>query len=99
LKYHELFKRRKPVRPKPDGLTRAEADAIEKEFTALFEPVAGKATQYFRSFDIKGHSRSWILPTVEDYRDVPIEKMARVLEYREFFLTEINKVQIDDVPF
>lgn len=100
MNVNDLFK--KPARPKPSGLSQAEADeAVQREFSRLMEPVADKATQFFRGFTSpNGGNRTWLLPMVELWSDVPIEKQKYVLRYRSWFLSEINRVVIDDdVPY
>ena len=97
----EMFKRKQPARKvKPGGLSQEQADAIEAEFKALIEPVADKATQFFRSFSTPGGKpRFWLLPHCEIATDLPIEKQKYVLSYRDWFLKEINQVVLDDLNY
>lgn len=95
-----MFKRKQPARKViPGGLTQAQADFIEQEFLAAMEPLGQKATEYFRHFAVNGKFRSWILPCVEDYTDIPLEKKQYVLKYKDWFVQEIAKQVIDDVPW
>lgn len=100
MKVSQLFpKKARPARLRPGGMTQAQAEAITAEFIALFKPVWQQATVYFRGFEVNDNKRSWILPSVEDYTDVPVEKMVYVLKYRDWFLAEVKKAITDDVPW
>lgn len=95
-----MFRKKHPARSDPDGMTLVEELSIHERFDAAMEPLGQKATEYFRGFVLNnGKRRAWILPSIEDYRDVPVEKKAFVLKYREWFLSEIAKQELDAVPY
>lgn len=99
MNINDTFKRKQPARkPKPGGLSQAEADRIEQEFLAAMEPLGEKADQFFRHFIVNGKHRFWLLPAVETYRDLPVEKMLAVLKYKNWFLSEIAKQELDGIP-
>lgn len=89
----------RPARRKPGGLSQEEAERIEREFTTAMEPLGQKATEYFRCFDLNGKRYFLILPAVETYEDIPIEKKAYILKYKSYFVSEISKVELDEMPF
>lgn len=94
-----MFKRKQPARKvKPGGLSQAQVDFIEQEFLAAMEPLGQKATEYFRHFTVNGRCRFWLLPASETYADLPIEKMQAVLKYKTWFVAEINKQELDELP-
>lgn len=98
MNINDAFKRKQPARkPKPGGLTQAQADAIEQEFLEAMEPLGQKATEYFRHFIVNGKHRFWLLPAVETYADLPLEKMQAVLKYKNWFVSEIAKQELDDL--
>lgn len=99
MNVNDLFARKKPARRKPGRLSQAEADRIEAEFLAAMEPLGQKATEYFRCFSINGLHRFWLLPSVELYSDLSVERMAYVLRYRDWFVSEISKQQLDSIPY
>lgn len=94
----DLFKKKQPVRRKPSGLSQAEADRIEQEFLAAMEPLGQKAVEFFRSFDLNGKRFFWLLPACEGVEQISIEKMRYVLRYRDWFVKEISKVELDSMP-
>lgn len=95
----QMFKRKQPARnPRPGRLTREQADFIEQEFLAAMEPLGQKATEYFRHFMVNGRHRFWLLPSCETYADLPIEKMQAVLKYKAWFVAEISKQELDEIP-
>lgn len=99
MNVNELFKRKQPARRvKPGGLTKAQENQIQADFAALIEPIGEKATIYFRKFVVNQKEREWLLPT-ESWQDVPVEKMQYVLKYGAYFVAEIKKVELDDVPY
>jgi len=93
-----MFKAKaRPARPRPGGMSREQADAIHKEFDEAMAPLGIRATEYFSGFTVNGQKRTWLLPSVETYEDVPIEKKAYVLRFKAFFLAEIAKQETDNV--
>lgn len=99
MKLSELFPKKSAPKKDRGGLSKAQADAIEKEFIEAFSPVAAKATQYFVAPCINGKQRFWLLPGAEQYSDLSIEKMQYVLRYKTWFLTEVEKEIIDDLSY
>ena len=63
------------------------------------EPLGEKANQFFRNFTVNGKKRCWILPSCEDFRDVPLEKMMYVLKYKDWFVQEISKQVLDEMTW
>lgn len=99
MKVAELFPRKSAPKKDRGGLTPGQAAAIEKEFAVLMEPLDQKATEFFRNFLINGKHRFWLLPSCETWRDLPFEKMQHVLAYKHWYVTEISKVELDEIPY
>lgn len=102
MKVNQLFPKKQPARKLPGGLSREQVDKIEAEFAAMIKPVEAKANQFFESFTTPGGKhRWWLLPGRAEnaIEDLPIEKKQFVLKYRQWFLTEINRVVLDDVKY
>lgn len=99
MKVGELFPKKSAPKKHRGGLTPEQAAAIEKEFAALMEPLDQKATEFFRGFTVNGKHRFWLLPCAETWRDLPFEKMKYVLAYRQWFVTEISKTELDAIPY
>lgn len=99
MKLGELFPKKSVPKKHRGGLTPEQAAAIEKEFAALMEPLDLKATQFFRGFTVNGKYRFWLLPSVESWRDLPFEKMRHVLAYKQWYVSEITKVELDQIPY
>lgn len=97
MKYAELFPRKSPGPQKRVGATQLEAAQLQ-EFRETFGPVAAKAKQFFVAPVINGKQRFWLLNT-EDYDDLPAEKISYVLKYKTWFLSEISKVELDDISY
>lgn len=97
MKVGELFARKSPSPRKRVGETQLEAAQLA-EFRETFSPVAAKAKQYLVAPCINGKQRMWLLPT-EDFDDLPPDKIAYVLKYKQWFLDEINKVVLDEIPY
>lgn len=98
MNVNDLFAR-KPARRKPGGLTQAEADRIEAEFLAAMEPLGQKAVEFFRCFDLNGKRYFWLLPACEGVGQLSTERMAYVLKYRDWFVAQIAKQELDELPF
>lgn len=99
MKVAELFPRKSAPKKDRGGLTPGQAVAIEKEFAVLMEPLDQKATEYFRGFQLNGGQyRFWILPNCETWRDISIEHQRFVLRYKEWFVSEIQKQELDKIP-
>lgn len=100
MKLSQLYPKKSSAPKKSrGGLTPEQAAAIEQEFNALMEPLDEKATQFFRCFSVNGKLRFWLLPSCETWRDLPFEKMKNVLAYKNWYVTEISKVELDSIPY
>lgn len=97
MNVNSMFKRKSPGPRVRVGATQLEAATI-KEFTELMEPLGQKATEYFRSFQLNGGAyRVWLLPSHETWQDLPIDKQRFVLRYKDWFVGEISKQELDEL--
>lgn len=98
MKVSDLFAKKPARKAKPSGLSQAESDRIEAEFLAAMEPLGQKAVEFFRCFDLNGKRYFWLLPACEGVEQLSVEKMRYVLKYKDWFVSEISKVELDAMP-
>lgn len=98
MNVNDLFAKKPRPKQNRAGAVTAQQKAALEEFRATFGPVADKAKQYFEAPCINGKQRYWLLPS-EDYDDLPVEKMQYVIKYKQWFLNEVNKVELDAIPY